>query len=258
MRQLEEIRRDEEIESLQVQKQKKEINRRLNPRTVADFEILYNELDVWRNLEHGKINKLKGEGIATKSEVKAMVSSLLAKETKLLQTIDKLKAKALKLGRDKKIDRMLTDMAKPKAWEGSNGIEIKVDTPFTLRARELMELYKGLAGGSNNNTDERLDVLLNVKWTVNEFDCSLTRDIVSLIDRESDLLTRGRSINTVKGLRVRLANLFLQFIETPEFNPESRRFLTVPNEFEVEPIYKSLAAPSNWVVGDEEGKDSRK
>ena len=38
--------------------------------------------------------------------------------------------------------------------------------------------------------DERLDVLLHVKWTVKEFDCNLTREIVDLIDREADLLNR--------------------------------------------------------------------
>ena len=92
----------------------------------------------------------------------------------------------------------------------------------------------------------RLDVLLNIKWTVNEFDCALTRDIVELIDREADLLDRGRSESTLSGLRIRLNNLFLQFIETPEFNPEASRFLKVPNGFEAEPIFKTLAAPSNW------------
>jgi hypothetical protein len=38
--------------------------------------------------------------------------------------------------------------------------------------------------------DERLDVLLHVKWTVKEFDCSLTRELVELIDREADLVNR--------------------------------------------------------------------
>jgi hypothetical protein len=47
--------------------------------------------------------------------------------------------------------------------------------------------------------DERLDVLLHVKWTVKEFDCALTRELVSLIDREADLLNRGRSETTLAG-----------------------------------------------------------
>ena len=52
-------------------------------------------------------------------------------------------------------------------------------------------------------------------------------DIVELCDREADLLNRGRSASSVDGLRKRISNLFLQFIETPDFNPESTRFLKV-------------------------------
>jgi len=33
-------------------------------------------------------------------------------------------------------------------------------------------------------------------------------------------------------LRKRISSLFLTFIETPEFNPESSRFQIVPMEFE--------------------------
>ena len=47
--------------------------------------------------------------------------------------------------------------------------------------------------------DDRLDVLLHVKWTVKEFDCALTREIVELIDRETDLLNRGRSEKSLQG-----------------------------------------------------------
>ena len=51
---------------------------------------------------------------------------------------------------------------------------------------------------------------------------------MDLCDREAEMLNRGRSIETLSGLRQRLANLFLQFIETPDFNPEATRFLKVP------------------------------
>lgn len=44
------------------------------------------------------------------------------------------------------------------------------------------------------------------------------------------MLNRGRSESSLAGLRKRLANLFLQFIETPEFNPEAARFQKVPAE----------------------------
>jgi hypothetical protein len=48
------------------------------------------------------------------------------------------------------------------------------------------------------------------------------------IDREADLLNRGRNVKTLEGLRNRIRNLFLVFIETPEFNPEAASIQAVP------------------------------
>lgn len=96
-------------------------------------------------------------------------------------------------------------------------------------------------GHTRSQVDERLDVLLHVKWTVKEFDCNLSRDVVELIDREADMLNRGRGEASLSGLRKRLANLFLQFIETPEFNPEAARFQKVPQELTLRPNVKPIA-----------------
>lgn len=68
-------------------------------------------------------------------------------------------------------------------------MQVEVHTPLTTRAKELQQLYRGLVL-AGLTVDERLDVLLHVKWTVKEFDCNLTREIVDLIDREADLLNR--------------------------------------------------------------------
>lgn len=45
-----------------------------------------------------------------------------------------------------------------------------------------MDLYKGLRM-RKVSVDERLDILLNTKWTVKEWKCNLTGEIVELIDR---------------------------------------------------------------------------
>ena len=71
-----------------------------------------------------------------------------------------------------------------------------------------MDIYNGLKL-KNITIDERLDILLNTKWTVKEWDCNITREIVELIDREADMLNRGRPENSLEGLRQRLCNLFL-------------------------------------------------
>merc|ERR1719399_1850554 len=204
---------------------KREVERRMHPRTFEDFNVLYKELEAWRLAEAKRIQTSDFDE-ASRREAQR---ELLQKETKLLQTIDKLKIQAHHQNRDAKIKKSLECMAKPKVWAQSDGETTTVHTPFTTRAKELMDLYKGLRLPLLS-IDERLDVLLHVKWTVKEFDCNLTRDVVELIDREADMLNRGRSEASLAGLRKRLANLFLQFIETPEFNPEAARFQKVPAE----------------------------
>lgn len=202
-----------------------EIQRRMHPHAREDFDVLYTELEAWRLQETRRINE---EHSQEHARVEAL-SQLLLKEQKLLQTIDRLRLQANDENRDKRIRSTLQLMSSPKRWQMSDGEVAQVHTPFTTRAKELMELYNGLRLPLLS-VDERLDVLLHVKWTVKEFDCNLTRDIVELIDREADMLNRGRSEASLQGLRSRLANLFLQFIETPEFNPEAGRFQKVPHQ----------------------------
>mmetsp|Transcript_76385 Transcript_76385/g.154963 ORF Transcript_76385/g.154963 Transcript_76385/m.154963 type:complete len:574 (+) Transcript_76385:44-1765(+) len=218
-----------EAERLQLEadlRHKREVERRMHPLTPEDFNVLYKELEAWRVNEAARIQN-SGFDEATR---RAAQYELLRKETKLLQTIDKLKIKAHSQNRDSKIKGKLESMAQPKVWLQTDGETTTVHTPFTTRAKELMDLYSGLRLPLLT-VDERLDVLLHVKWTVKEFDCNLTREMVDLIDREADMLNRGRPEKSFAGLRKRLANLFLQFIETPEFNPEAIQFQKVPREF---------------------------
>lgn len=91
---------------------------------------------------------------------------------------------------------MLEKMSQPHRWQLSNGEVCAVQTPATQRARELLDLYEALCG-SGGSVDDRLDCLLHVKWTVREFDSPLTKDIAELVDREADLLNRGRPIKFV-------------------------------------------------------------
>eukprot|EP00921_Rhytidocystis_pertsovi_P007936 GHVQ01013123.1.p1 GENE.GHVQ01013123.1~~GHVQ01013123.1.p1 ORF type:complete len:757 (+),score=102.96 GHVQ01013123.1:312-2273(+) len=240
---------------------KAEIKRRMHPRTKQDFHILYRELEAWRISETQRIKdttaalvthdhhqqtstghvRMTGQHAATGSssrEVRDMTSAspkvlqqqalhqLLYKETQLLQTIDRLKLQASKSNRDTKTTAMLQDMAQPKLWPQSDGETTTVHTPFTTRAKQLMDLYTGLKLPFLS-LEERLDVLLHVKWTVKEFDCSLSRDIVELIDREADLLNRGRPEKSLRGLKQRLAHLFLEFLRTPKFNPEATSYQKV-------------------------------
>jgi hypothetical protein len=75
---------------------------------------------------------------------------------------------------------------------------VLVDTPNIIRARELRDLYHAL-NFPLLSVDERLQILLHVKFTVKEFDCNLTREMVDLIDREGDLISRGRGEKSLEG-----------------------------------------------------------
>ena len=67
-------------------KHEREIRRRIHPKTKDDFEILYQELELWRTNETNKIKK----NIELPEEMKKIaMKQLLEKEIELLQTIDR-------------------------------------------------------------------------------------------------------------------------------------------------------------------------
>jgi hypothetical protein len=92
----------------------------------------------------------------------------------------------------------LKAISDPKKWLRSDGRFTEVHTAFTTTAKELMDIYNGLKL-RNISIDERLDILVNTKWTVKEWDFNLTREIVELIDREADMLNRGRPEPSLEG-----------------------------------------------------------
>ena len=203
-------------------KQEADMHRRAHPVTNEDFAVLYNELDTWRK---GEITKIKATTSLGEERNKAM-NALLLDETKALANIQRLKVKARKSTYTEKTNTMLGNMAKPRKWQLSSGEEAQVVTPATQRAKELLDLYNALQNPVDGAPiDERLDVLLHVKWTVLEFDSPISTDIADLTDREADLLNRGRPIKSMERLRKRLSNLFLEFIENPKYNPRAADFV---------------------------------
>lgn len=221
----------------------RQIERRMHPRTKEDFDVLFSELEAWRLHE---TQRIKTSGLSSE-EVASALQDLLNKEVKLLQTIDRLKITAAKENKWSRTQSSLEKMASPKEWSSSEGDLIEVETPFTIRAKELVDLYNGLCL-RNLSRAQRVDVLLHIKYTVKEFDCELSREIVELIKREEDLLRRQRSEQSLEGCRKRLQNLFLHFVNTPTFNPEASNFQRVPSDggFQ-QPLHalsSSLAKPS--------------
>lgn len=55
--------------------------------------------------------------------------------------------------------------AAPRRWIAFDGKKTEMDTPYTLRAQQLRDIYTTLTM-PNLATDERLDILLTLKSTV--------------------------------------------------------------------------------------------
>lgn len=93
-----ELQRIAEIEH----RRQNDINRRLNPRTKGDFEILYAALEKWKNEELIKINASK-----TGASRKAALALLLDQEAELIATIERYKIEASKECKEKEIQKLL-------------------------------------------------------------------------------------------------------------------------------------------------------
>ncbi|XP_049497715.1 IQ and ubiquitin-like domain-containing protein isoform X1 [Panthera uncia] len=203
---------------------KLDYHRRHNPQTKEDFELLYNALELWRQEELARINQS-----FTGAERKAALCELLEKETQIIASIGRHRYIAYTANQEALIQAFLDKCSAPKVWRTFSGKIIEMDTQFTIRARELQNIYKCIML-KNISQDERLDVLLTLKHTVKEHECKLTQEILELIDREVDLMMRGVKHHNLEGLRKRIATLFFHYIKTPLFNPEVARHLKVPQD----------------------------
>eukprot|EP00040_Diaphanoeca_grandis_P007560 m.41383 g.41383 ORF g.41383 m.41383 type:complete len:743 (-) comp18794_c0_seq1:53-2281(-) len=195
------------------------IDRRTNPRTKDDFQLLYHGLEVWRQEQLETLTGLDG---AARSE---SLVALLQQQCHYLSAIDKLKIKADSTNRDSRIKNFFDKAAAPQQWVEQMYNKVNsLETPDTLRARELREVYYAL-NLQGLQMDERLDILLHVKLTVQEFDTKLAKEIAELLNREADLLLRGADEANLVGLRKRIMNLFLRFCEDPLYNPIAAKYL---------------------------------
>ncbi|XP_044050149.1 IQ and ubiquitin-like domain-containing protein isoform X2 [Siniperca chuatsi] len=210
-------RREEKEEQLRDRR-----HRWMNPQRREDFNLLYHALEKWRCEEEQRINSsLQG------AERKAALCSLLEQETQLIAAIRCHRIAVQNNNYDKTVRNFLDKSAAPHQWRAADGRLIKMDSQHTVRARELRDLYNNI-NLSTVSQEQRLHVLMTLKHTVKEHACQLTQDIVDLINREVDLMTRGVKAASLEGLRKRISTLFLQYIKTPVFNPEVAKHLKVP------------------------------
>ncbi|XP_032913650.1 IQ and ubiquitin-like domain-containing protein isoform X2 [Catharus ustulatus] len=206
------------------EKLRREYEKKLNPKTKEDFELLFHDLELWMQEETERINRT-----LTGAERKAALCALLEEETQLIACIGMHKLDANLENQQKSILHLLRKCAQPRRWKAFDGKITEMDTQSTLRGKELLEIYRSITT-KDIPKDERTSVLLTVKCTVKEHECKLTQEIVALIDREIDLMSREVNECNLEGLRKRICTLFLQYIKIPEVNPEVAELLKVPQD----------------------------
>ncbi|XP_021240471.1 IQ and ubiquitin-like domain-containing protein isoform X3 [Numida meleagris] len=152
----EELQRKKEKED----KLRMEQERKLNPKTKEDFDLLYHALESWRQEEMERINRT-----LTGAERKAALCGLLEQETELIASIGRHKLNAEEENQQKAVLHFLHKCAQPKRWKACDGKITEMDTQYTLRARELLEIYRSVSM-NDIPKDERRDVLLMLRGTV--------------------------------------------------------------------------------------------
>lgn len=191
---------EDELRAKQELENKKEIERRMHPKTQEDFSLLNQELESWVKSETVRI---KNSNLTDEDKTLAL-QELLHKEISLLQTIEKLKISANKENRTEKIQSFLQKMSADKKWKRYDGFYINVETLLTKTAGKLEEQFKKL--NSSTTVDIRLGNLLEFKKLMEGYykmhPCSLIQKIISLIERESDMLQRGRPDSSLEGIIV--------------------------------------------------------
>lgn len=199
---------------------KKRIQKRINPKTGGDFDELYNELALWKRAQ---LKVIKNSKTTNEDDKRKAYADLLNKEIEVLQAIDRMKASAAKINKEEAINAFLEKLGKPKRWPIADKRYAEVVTPSTENAQQLYSLYREL---SNNKVgiEERLDILIRLKQTIEKDDSDLSFEIKQLINREADMIQRRRPLAAMEGLNARISNLFLRYIEQPRVNHEIERF----------------------------------
>lgn len=167
-------------------------------------------MDRWRNNEIARISKLH-----TKGPKVAEFCLLLDKEIQLLRSIEKFRIELKENFKRKMEIRLLDHLSKPVVWKNSKGKSISMDTLETQQTRQLKELYFSFCQ-DDMKIDERMELLVNAKYKLDGLQTPLAKELVSLIDRETDLILRNLPSKDLDILRKRIQTTLFELIKSPE------------------------------------------
>ncbi|XP_030025931.2 IQ and ubiquitin-like domain-containing protein [Manduca sexta] len=213
---LEKIARMKEEERLERDAMERRLRRDLVtktfPKTREDFDQLYAMVDRWKHAEIARISQLHSKGPKI-----AEFTLLLDKEVELLRCIEAYRVKVKDDSRKTKEKQFLDEISKPVTWYGRDGKLILMETVEIQKARKLRELYSSFLR-DDMEVKERLELLVDMKFALQEFSHPLADEIISLLDRECDLVVRRCNDYQLEFLRQRVAASVFQLIKTSELN----------------------------------------
>ncbi|XP_063827117.1 IQ and ubiquitin-like domain-containing protein [Ostrinia nubilalis] len=182
------------------------------PRTRQDFDQLYSMVDRWKHAEIARISQLHSKGPKI-----AEFTLLLDKEVELLRCIEAYRVKVKEDSQKIKEKKFLEEISKPVAWFGKDGKLISMDTVEIQKARKLKELYNSFIR-EDMEVKERMELLVDMKFALQEFRHPLAEEVITLLDRECDLLVRRCNNYQIEFLRRRIAATVFQLLKTSELN----------------------------------------
>uniref|UniRef100_H3CYI3 IQ motif and ubiquitin domain containing n=1 Tax=Tetraodon nigroviridis TaxID=99883 RepID=H3CYI3_TETNG len=195
---------------------------RSNPQRREDFNQLYRSVARWRmEVEQQICSTLTG------AEKTAVLRSLVQFETEQIAAIERRQIAIGASNHDNSVRRLLDKTAACYRWPAAGGQTVLVENQQILRARHLRDVYASVSLRPRS-PEQRERALERLRDTLQEHACQLTDDITGLLDRELDLMRRSVGGASLDGLRKRISTLVLQFVKTPEFNPEVSRHLQPP------------------------------
>ena len=228
--------------------QEMELQKRLNPTSAKDIKVLQQEILLWRKREE-RVCTITARNEEHRAKMKR---TLLVKEQHLLRKIEQLKNVAIDKHKKQHMENVLELMCEGKQWEIEDGSIIHVETPETLKAREMKDMYTELNEKVDNGkqrclcmfcllptcspnhtsltslaVQKRIQVLEKIKILVDQqqHNCGLAKDISALIDRELQMLYKGTDLGAdlINALRRRLSNQFTKLVtrQSPASNSTS-------------------------------------
>lgn len=142
---------------------------------------------------------------------------LLDKEVELLRCIEDYRVQVREDSKKIKEQQFLDEISKPIAWYGRDGKLIQMETVEIQKARKLRELYNAFLR-SDMEVKERIELLVDMKFALQEFRHPLAEEVIELLDQECDLLVRRCNDYQLEFLRRRVAINVFQLLKTSELN----------------------------------------